>query len=297
VIRIFSDLHWGHKASRVKELDALESLVSGADTVIFNGDTVEQKFEDSPAHLDHPLPPIGRLKDKIESLDSKAIFLTGNHDPEVSQAHYCAIDNGSVLITHGDAIFDAIAPWSANAGILKKLVEQGLEKYHADGSTPFYDYLQVFKEASIKEHAILKDYDPTVWGKIEVFARQAWPPNRPLKILECWKNAPKKAIGLMTQFGMSPDFLIIGHTHKPDISVIGGTTVINTGAFLPWPGATAVDIDSTGITVRKVLHRKGEFSLGETVKRFKKEIDLQSLETPVPENDKIPSRADSQVSA
>ena len=68
--------------------------------MIFNGDTVEQKFEDSPAHIEHPLPSIGRLKDKIESLGSKATFLTGNHDPEVSKAHYCAIDNGSVLITH-----------------------------------------------------------------------------------------------------------------------------------------------------------------------------------------------------
>lgn len=297
MIRILSDLHWGHKASRVKELDALESLVCGADTVIFNGDTVEQKFEDSPAHLNHPLPPIGRLKDKIESFNSRALFLTGNHDPEVSNAHYCAIDNGSIIITHGDAIFDAIAPWSANARMLKKLVEQGLGKYHADGPTPFYDYLQVFKEASIREHAILKDYDPSVWGKIEIFARQAWPPNRPLKILECWKNAPKKAVDLMTQFGISPEFLIIGHTHKPDISVVGGTTVINTGAFLPWPGATAVDIDSNGITVRKVLHRKGEFSLGETVKRFKMEIDLQSLDAPVPENGTIRSKAESQVSA
>lgn len=267
------------------------------DTIIFNGDTVEQKFEDSPAHLKDPLPPISQLEEKVENWNSKAIFLTGNHDPGVSNAHYCEIDQGAILATHGDAIFDSIAPWSVNADVLKDLVEQGMGNLVVGESTSFYDYLQVFKDASIKEHALLKDYDPSVWGKIEVFARQAWPPNRPLKILESWKKAPMKAVDLMNRFGKSPEFLIIGHTHKPDISVIGKTTVINTGAFLPWPGATAVDIDPSGITVRKILNRKDRFSLGETVKQFEKQVDLSSLQIPVAQKDPVSIPAESQFSA
>ncbi len=291
MIRILSDLHWGHKASRIKEIDALKGLVYGVDTIIFNGDTLEQKFEDSPAHREHPLPPMGQLKDKVESWNAKPIFLTGNHDPKVSNAHYCDIAQGNIIVTHGDTVFDDIAPWSANAVVLKDLVEQGLRNFSVDESTPFYSYLQVFKEASINEHALLKDYDPSVWGKIEIFARQAWPPNRPFKILDCWKKAPEKAVQLVNRFGLSPEFLIIGHTHKPDISNIGRTTVINTGAFLPWPGATAVDIESSGITVRKVQHRKGEFSLGSVVRKFDKEIDLSSLEIPVVQNESVPAQA------
>ncbi len=297
MIRILSDLHWGHKASRVKDLDVLENLVCGTETVIFNGDTVEQKFEDSPNHKKQPLPQIGQLREKVENWDSNAIFLTGNHDPRVSKGHYCEIDHGRILVTHGDAIFDAIAPWSVNAEVLRDLVMQGLRETNADKLTSFYNYLQVFKEASSKEHALLKNYDPSVWGKVEIFLRQAWPPNRPFRIVESWKRAPRKAVDLVNRFGKSPRFLVIGHTHKPDISTIGETTVINTGAFLPWPGATAVDIDNRGITVRKIRSQKGKFHLGGIVGKFEKEIDTLSLSVPTGQNKPISFRTETPFSA
>lgn len=281
MIRILSDLHWGHKASRIKDIDSLRGLISGIDTIIFNGDTFEQKFEDSPAHRKHPLPPISQLKDKVAEWGSKAFFITGNHDPKISNAHYCELNQKDIIVTHGDAIFDSIAPWSVNSQVLHQLVQKGLKNFEAsDQSSSFYHFLQVYKDASVEEHALLKDYDPTVWGKIQIFARQAWPPTRALKVLECWNKAAANAVDLMRRFELSPQFLIIGHTHKPSISKIGETTVINTGAFLPWPGANAVDIESDRISVRKIKHWNGQFSPGKTVAQFKIAVDPTSLRIP-----------------
>ncbi len=41
-LRIFSDLHLGHKASRIGEVEKLRPLFRGAGTVVFNGDTWEE---------------------------------------------------------------------------------------------------------------------------------------------------------------------------------------------------------------------------------------------------------------
>lgn len=279
MIRILSDLHWGHKASLIKASESLEGLVREADKVIFNGDTLEQKFEDSPSHQNKPLPSLNDLRDLLEKWDVEPLFLTGNHDPRISNAHYCELNGGNILVTHGDAIFHNIAPWSANKKVLENAVERGLASGFASKS--FYSYLQVFKDASLEEHALVKDYDPTVWGKIQIFLRQAWPPTRALTILQCWREAPVKAIELVEKFQKAPRFLLIGHTHKPDISTIGETTIINTGSFLPWPGATTVDIDSHGLVVRKIVRDSGQFSAGKVIRRFELPIALDSLVIPI----------------
>ena len=279
MIRVLSDLHWGHKASLIKSSESLEGLVCEADKVIFNGDTLEQKFEDSPSHIKKPLPSLAQFRALLEEWDVEPIFLTGNHDPRISNAHYCELNGGEILVTHGDAIFQSVAPWSSTKKILENAVKRGLASRSKTQS--FYSYLQVFKDASLEERALLKDYDPTVWGEIRIFLRQAWPPTRTLKILKCWQEAPEKAIELVNQFHKTPRFIVIGHTHKPDITRIGSTTVINTGSFLPWPGAIALDLDSDGLTARKIIARSGRFSTDDIISHFEVPIDLDSLTIPI----------------
>ena len=295
MIRILSDLHWGHKASLIKASESLEGLVREADKLIFNGDTLEQKFEDSPSHLNKPLPSLSDFRDLLEKWNVEPLFLTGNHDPRISNAHYCELNGGDILVTHGDAIFHNIAPWSANKKVLENAVERGLASGFASKS--FYSYLQMFKDASLEEHALVKDYDPTVWGKIQIFLRQAWPPTRALTILQCWREAPEKAIELVEKFQKAPRFLLIGHTHKPDISTIGETTIINTGSFFPWPGATTVDIDSHGLVVRKIVTRSGQFTAGEVISRFEFPIALDSLVIPIHSSPEATRSAEQIVSA
>jgi len=279
----------------IKASESLEGLVREADKVIFNGDTLEQKFEDSPSRLKKPLPSLAQFRDLLEKWDIEPIFLTGNHDPCISNAHYCELNSGEILVTHGDAIFRSVAPWSSNKKILENAVKRGLARSTATQS--FYSYLQMFKDASLEEHALVQDYDPTVWGKIQIFLRQAWPPTRALTILKCWQEAPEKAVEFVNKFGKTPQFLIIGHTHKPNITKLGSTTVINTGSFLPWPGATALDIDSDGLTARKIIKRKGRFSTDDIISRFEVPIDLDSLTIPIDTSSKPQRSAEQTISA
>jgi len=279
----------------IKASESLEGLVREADKVIFNGDTLEQKFEDSPSRLKKPLPSLAQFRDLLEKWDIEPIFLTGNHDPCISNAHYCELNSGEILVTHGDAIFRSVTPWSSNKKILENAVKRGLARSTATQS--FYSYLQMFKDASLEEHALVQDYDPTVWGKIQIFLRQAWPPTRALTILKCWQEAPEKAVEFVNKFGKTPQFLIIGHTHKPNITKLGSTTVINTGSFLPWPGATALDIDSDGLTARKIIKRKGRFSTDDIISRFEVPIDLDSLTIPIDTSSKPQRSAEQTISA
>ena len=124
---------------------------------------------------------------------------------------------------------------------------------------------------------MFREYDPTMWGKIQIFIRQAWPPTRVFTILKCWRDAPLRAEALARRFGMKPKFMVLGHTHKPDIATIGETNVINTGSFFPWPGASVVDVEPNGITVRKLYRGGGRFAASDIIRRFELDVDLSSL--------------------
>lgn len=279
----------------IKDPESLEELLSEPDEVIFNGDTLEQKFEDSPSHLKTPLPSIEQFENCVKSWKTKAHFITGNHDPKISHHHYCELNDVEILITHGDGIFKDIAPWSQNAQLLGDVAEQGLNHLQRNGDVSFYDFLQTIKDACIEEHSRLKDYDPTVWGKLQIFLRQAWPPTRVLKILDCWKATPQMAVNMAHRYGLSPKFLIIGHTHKPAIQTIEQTTVINTGSFLPWPGATAVDLTEKRVYVRKIVRRNRSFYIGKTIQQFDIDIDLDSLRFPAPEPKAAPQASSKEL--
>ena len=200
MIRILSDLHWGHKASLIKDPRSLDGLFEEPDQIIFNGDTLEQKYEDSPTHLKHPLPSIDQLRASLVEMGTTPHFITGNHDPKISPYHYGELNQGAVIITHGDGIFQDIAPWSQNASLLAEVAAERQHRRRESGNLSFYGFLQSMKEACIEEHERLKDYDPTVWGKFQIFLRQAWPPTRVLKILECWQAAPQKAVEMVRRF-------------------------------------------------------------------------------------------------
>ncbi len=265
----------------IKELDSLKGLVTETDTVLFNGDTLEQKYEDAPSHIDSPLPSFEEFSAQLADWNANPVFITGNHDPNISDIHYGELNCGQILITHGDGIFKSIAPWSTTSRILEEVAQTNFERIQSQGQITFYRFLQSIKDACMEGHALTKDYDPTVWGKIQIFAHQAWPPTKPFKILKCWEDAPKLAVEMASQYEKTPQFMIIGHTHKPSIRAEGPTQVINTGSFFPWPGSTAVDLDSNGITIRKVVKRRSQFALGKTVGRFEIDIDLDSMVFPV----------------
>ncbi len=92
-VRIISDLHLAHPGSTVSAIQELRPLLEGAGTVLFNGDTFELRKK---ALLQKASDYRMQLEQLCDELGVNPVFLTGNHDPEVSKVHYLDLCLGKV---------------------------------------------------------------------------------------------------------------------------------------------------------------------------------------------------------
>ena len=107
-VRIFSDLHLGHKASRICDVAALMPLFEGAGTVVFNGDTWEEL---SPAWRGRSGEMCAELRGLLAGAGIDGVFLPGNHDPGEGGVGFVELAGGRIVVTHGDALLRDGAPW------------------------------------------------------------------------------------------------------------------------------------------------------------------------------------------
>ncbi len=267
-IRIVSDLHVGHKASVIDSLEALAPLAEGVDWLIFNGDTLELKYGDLDAeHYDANIEK-QRFEEETAKWGCKVSVITGNHDPEITDLHSLSILDGRVFITHGDGLFPNIAPWSSNIDNLQKHAAKIDPQATGTTEKELHDYLQLHKQVTILAHKDDKKYNPTLWGKMKIFLHQAWPPTTPFRILKSWSEVPARAISLTKRFGLSPKFIVVGHTHNPATWKRGDQTVINLGSYFPWPGARCIDIEGDTLRIRKIRKKQNDIKIGRTIASF-----------------------------
>lgn len=260
-VLIISDLHLGHRASRIRHPEDLEPLFTPFHTVIFNGDTAEMRNpEDRP--LGRKLAAdLGRV---CHRAGSKAIFVTGNHDPTISGIDHLDLHDGAMLVTHGDILFLGVAPWSRAAKSYRETHAEFLKQLGEDAYTSFEQRLLATKRTSIT----LQMYEAPLtrkhkkWGGLHTLMHQLWPPWRPFKILQAWWQTPGLAADLTHLFRPKARFTVIGHTHCPGIWRRGGRVVINTGSFLRYMTARGVIIDDGRIEVRYLKRSGQNFCLG-----------------------------------
>lgn len=267
-IRIVSDLHIGHRASIIEKLEAIRPFAEDVDTIVFNGDTLELKYGDlDTSHYD-AIKQRAYFDAEVAQWGVKVHLITGNHDPTISDVHSLSLVSGQVFITHGDGLFKEVAPWSSNVRNLRKCAEDIDENQTGSTEAELHHYLALHKKTSIQAHALDRKYNPTLWGRAKIFLHQAWPPSTPFRILQCWREVPDRAVSLTRRFGLTPRFIIVGHTHNPGIWRRGEQTVVNLGSYFPWPGARCVDIADGQLVVRKVSKRRHCIKLGPTVAAF-----------------------------
>ncbi len=273
-IRILSDIHLGHGASRVEDASQLRPLLRGAGTVVFNGDSVEQRFlSDRPQAARH----FEALRRACEEEGASPIFLTGNHDPIISTSGHLDLCGGAVLVTHGDIIFHDISPWSPESEVLGEAHSRELAALDSDALRDFEQRLAANKRAALAlelHPSTLRSGRP---ARILTILREAWPPWRPLQIIRCWMVAPGHADQVARVFRPRARFVIIGHTHYSGVWRRGGRVIINTGSFLPLSGLCAVELEEKNLTIRAIHLRRGRYSLGPATARF----DVTEL-TPAP---------------
>ncbi len=252
-VRIVSDVHWRHSASLVRRADQLAPLAEGAGTVVFNGDTVEQQGRA------RALEDAGRFRELCRKAGAEAVFVSGNHDPEVSDRGWLELAGGCVLATHGDVLFPEIASWKRGRSELHAACER-LSRNESTES--FDDLLRSVREACVR--VIREGRCPEVGiGFARILARHGWPPVRPLRVLRCWAETGLRGASLAAHRGNGVRFVVMGHTHYPGVWHRNGCVVINTGSFFPVMGGSVVEVDKGFLNVRRVVRRRNAFHLAQ----------------------------------
>lgn len=259
VLRILSDLHIYDAATRVRELSQLEPLLVGVRTLVINGDSCDTCHGTTPAQ-------VAALQRFFRERVREVIFITGNHDPDISDTHELMLAGGRVWLAHGDVCFDDIAPWSRSQPELWKHVQLQLR------ANPAADYREIairHRIARVAAQKVGREFDPSEIAFKAKLAR-AWrtffPPRQPLAMLRAWRELPARAAALATAQRPSARLVVTGHIHYPGVwTSPTGPTVVNTGSFCPPLGGCAVDVTDEVVQVRRIVARGGKFHIGRAV--------------------------------
>ena len=266
-IRIISDLHFGLSASLLENAGQLAPLLSGAKSVIFNGDTVEtrlpQKKDDAPAL-------VAALDAACAATGAQPFYINGNHDPLLSPLNHADLCGGAVLVTHGDLLFHNISPWSKkNARLMGAAHSELLAAFDDDALLDFEKHLDASKRASLAVEMKDLHLPHGRFAQMLFLLGQLWPPERPFQILRCWLETPRRAVALARTFRPQAHIILLGHTHRAGIWHIGPRIIINTGSFITFAKSFAVDVAGNSVTVRKIVrNRRGDFFLEKEVARL-----------------------------
>jgi predicted phosphodiesterase len=264
-ILILSDLHLGHRASRIKHPEQLAPILHGPGSVIFNGDTSEMRTSEDRLVGRKLAADLARI---CHQAGRKAFFVNGNHDPTVSTTNHLDLANDAILVTHGDILFLEVAPWSHDAGHYRKKHLQILDGLSPDGYADFEKRLLASKRTSIEMQMLEA---PLTRGRLSVsrlLIRNCWPPWRPLMIIKAWSEVPELAADLARVFRPEARFVIVGHTHCPGTWQVESRVIINTGSFVPYFGACVAILESGRLEVRRINFRQGQFVIGKLLRDF-----------------------------
>lgn len=258
-LRIVSDLHVGEPHSRVPGVDRLAPLLEGTEHLVFNGDTLDTRFlELDPAARTH----LAAFTAFTAAHPGRITVLTGNHDPDVSPLHHLDLENGRVLVTHGDILFPEMVPWGGEADHFRAEQARRLAALPAGERGLLETRLRVCKEvASDLRHA-----SPSRPGGVGHRWRRRWPTVRALfhahRIWRCWREMPDAAVRLVEIHRPTARIVILGHFHWPGVWHLRDRVAINTGAATLAHGALAVDFVGRQLLVRELRFRRAGIELG-----------------------------------
>ncbi len=257
-VRVLSDLHFGHSACLIREAHQLRPLLEGADTIVFNGDTLEERADPFRARSEEMLAD---LREICRLAGAKPLFITGNHDPGVWDRHYLDLAGGNVFVTHGDALFDLISPWSKDIAKTEIGIRKIRAHYTPEQLRELDTLMACTKSACKLTHIYEKKGTNSLVNKLRVLTAEMWPPRRPAAILHSWAVAPKRALTLLAEHRPQAKAILFGHTHFPGIWSNSTQTAINTGGYLGTLNARAIDIPAHGnsLTYHRVQFKKGSF--------------------------------------
>ncbi len=256
VIRILSDIHFGDPGTSVDRLESLAPLLDGADQLIVNGDALDsQIIADGPA-------AIAEIRDFFSARVPQLTFITGNHDPDISDVHEIFLNDGAIWVTHGDVFFDNVAPWGRMAPELQRRIRAQPEFGQPGEMQKLETRFRVFRRVCLK---LPREHDPSrrgFWAKAHRILRATFPPTRVLHMMKIWRATPGIVDGYAASQRPRSQFVVAGHTHHPGIwRRPSGRVILNTGCFCPPRGGFVVEISGGRLRARGWKKLRGEYRL------------------------------------
>ena len=262
--RIFSDVHYGDRASSVLSIRQLRGLTEGVDSIILNGDTLDTRAGPHPGRTAERKAEILEF---FSGTGAGITYVTGNHDPDISGCHACEFAGGEVLITHGDVVFDDIVPWGRDAGTIRRRLLEAWPGPARDTST-LEEQFAVWRRVAATIPQRHQSERNALKYALLFAADTVWPPWRIPRIFKAWRVQPPRIAALVRRHRPSARFVIVGHTHFPGWRTVAGVTVINTGSFCGPLGGLTVDLEPGRITLRRIRRVRGEYRLGNKLSEF-----------------------------
>src|ERR1035438_7642283 len=261
--RIFSDVHFGDRASSVLALRQLRGLTEGAESIILNGDTLDTRAGPHPERTKEQRTEILGF---FSGTGADMTYVTGNHDPDISTCHACELAGGEGLVTHGDVVFDDIVPWGRDAGTIRRRMREAWPAHAAGGTLEQQLAAWRLVAATIPQRHQSERH--AMKYALRFAADTIWPPWRILRVIKAWRGQPPLTAALVRRHRPAARFAVVGHTHFPGWRTVAGVTVINTGSFCGPLGGLTVDFEPGRLTLRRISRVRGEYRLGERLREF-----------------------------
>lgn len=254
---VVSDLHLG-QPGRSPEPDAFAPLFAGFERVIVNGDAAELQVPELRADAARRLD---RLRAVAERAGAELVLIAGNHDAFAAERRRVSLLSGRVLVTHGDVLHPAVAPWSSGAKEMKRDTLARLAAWEAEhGAAPDADArLEVARHVShgeflrLRRGEVASPLRRVLWWSLR--------PGRFVSVARYWRSVPARAAAFARACQPEAEVVVIGHSHRAGSWLRGGVRVLNTGSY-PWPGKPhAVVVRGGSLSFHRVREGAGGFEL------------------------------------
>ncbi len=259
-VRFLSDLHLGHDMCTLGSVAELWPLIDGAGTVVFNGDTTEERSTHFRARS---MDRFAELQALCARAGAGLVCINGNHDPERWPHDWLDLADGRLFVTHGHALLRYISPWSPKT----RNCIPDLERIWSEYTPEQLDCLEVRHEIARRCSLAMppgetRQRDRGLAARISLFFREIWPPSRPLRVLQVWAGLPSTTAAFTEQFRPKARVVLVGHTHRAASWRRGGRLIVNTGGFVTFARPLLAEMKDGRLSVYHVNSRNGEHHPG-----------------------------------
>jgi len=257
--RVLSDLHLGHDQSVIRKVEDLRPLIGGGGTVVFNGDTFEER---APCYREKSAAMLEELMALCREEGVRPVMVNGNHDPERWGRDAVDAAGGRMYVTHGHVLLRLVSPWSSKLRGCRGEIEAMLA---AAGE---WERLSLGERYALTRAVCLRmppsetrQGSQSVAAKVGLLMREVWPPTRPWEVMKVWAGLPRLASEFTGRYRPGAKAVVFGHTHRAALWRRGGRWLVNTGGFVTFSRPWRVTWDGEGMVIERIRVKGGAFGV------------------------------------